>query len=143
MFLFTCTSTTLRAEQKELELQVIEIERAFAQTMSTRDYAAFMTFLSDEAVFFSSDRPIRGKQQVGEAWRQYFETKDAPFSWEPEIVEVLKSGTLALSTGPVHNADGELIATFTSIWRQESPGIWRIIFDKGNAVQRSPQLINQ
>jgi len=24
------------------------------------------------------------------------------------------------------------LATFSSIWRQESPGVWRIVFDKGN-----------
>ena len=31
-------------------------------------------------------------------------------------------------------AAGKLIATFTSVWRQESPGVWRIVFDKGNEV---------
>ena len=34
----------------------------------------------------------------------------------------------------VRNAAGKLIATFTSVWRQESPGVWRIVFDKGNEV---------
>jgi len=24
------------------------------------------------------------------------------------------------------------VATFTSIWRMEAPGVWRIVFDKGN-----------
>ena len=47
---------------------------------------------------------------------------------------MLDAGDLALSTGPVRNAAGKLIATFTSIWRQESPGVWRIVFDKGNEV---------
>ncbi len=47
---------------------------------------------------------------------------------------MLDSGTLALSTGPVHDAQGKLIATFNSIWRQEAPGVWRIVFDKGSEV---------
>jgi hypothetical protein len=38
----------------------------------------------------------------------------------------------ALSSGPVNNPEGKLIATFTSIWRMEASGNWRIIFDKGN-----------
>jgi len=58
----------------------------------------------------------------------------APFSWEPAEVEVLDSGTLALSSGPVHDPAGRLIGTFTSIWRLEAPGRWRIVFDKGGEV---------
>lgn len=45
---------------------------------------------------------------------------------------VLDSGTLALSTGPVRDPKGKLVATYTSIWRLEAPGTWRIVFDKGN-----------
>ena len=41
------------------------------------------------------------------------------------------SGTLALSTGPVRDPAGSVVATFTSIWRREA-GRWRIVFDKGN-----------
>jgi hypothetical protein len=55
----------------------------------------------------------------------------APFSWEPEQVEVLPSGTLAPSTGPVRDPAGKLTGTFTSIWRREGPGRWRILFDMG------------
>jgi len=45
---------------------------------------------------------------------------------------VLESGNLALSTGPVRDPSGKVTGSFTSIWRQEKPGVWRIVFDKGN-----------
>ena len=64
--------------------------------------------------------------------KAYFTDPEAPFSWEPETVSVLDSGKLAISTGPVWNAEGKRTATYTSIWRQEEPGVWRIVFDKGN-----------
>ena len=44
---------------------------------------------------------------------------------------MLDSGTLALSTGPVRDPAGKQFAIFMSIWRLDSPGTWRIIFDKG------------
>jgi len=133
-----CVSTWQHGNKMDLQQQVMETERAFARTMATRDYAAFISFLSDEAVFFTGEKPLREKQQVADWWNQYFVAKLAPFSWKPEHVEVLDSGTLALSTGPVYDHNGKLIANFTSIWRQEVPGKWRIVFDKGNPIHENP-----
>ncbi len=120
---------TYRAER-----EVADAERAFAKTMADRDYIAFKSFLSDDAVFFSGPTTLRGKQRVADAWQRFFEKTEAPFSWQPEQVQVLESGELALSTGPVRDARGKLFATFTSIWRREAPGQWRIVFDKGADV---------
>jgi ketosteroid isomerase-like protein len=129
-----CETRPRQPNPADLQRQVEETERAFAKTMADRDHAAFASFLSDEAIFFSGPEPLRGKQLVADWWKRYYETPEAPFSWEPEQVEVLRSGTLALSTGPVHDSKGKLIQTFTSIWRLEAPGTWRIVFDKGNEV---------
>ena len=46
-------------------------------------------------------------------------------------VEVLDSGTLALSTGPVLDPDGRRVGTFSSVWRREADGAWLVVFDKG------------
>jgi ketosteroid isomerase-like protein len=112
--------------------QVIATERAFAKTMADRDQPGFAKFISTQAVFFSGEQPTRGKSKIVESWLNYFKDPKAPFSWEPATVEVLESGNLALSSGPVRDPAGKLIGTFTSIWRLESPHTWRIVFDKGN-----------
>jgi ketosteroid isomerase-like protein len=127
------TSAAGEAMLEQLRQQVEDTERAFAQTMAERDHDAFMAFLSEETVFFSGDAPLRGSQRVAETWKPYFDGPDAPFSWEPELVVVLDSGTLALSSGPVRNPSGQRVATFNSIWRLEPSGQWRIVFDKGSA----------
>jgi ketosteroid isomerase-like protein len=114
--------------------QVMATERAFAQSMADRNQAKFSGFISAEAVFFSGKMPLRGKSGIVASWAKYFKTPQAPFSWEPSQVEVLESGTLALSTGPVKDPSGKLIGTFTSIWRLEADHAWRIVFDKGNEV---------
>lgn len=116
-----------------LERQVADTERAFAKTMADRDLAAFSSFLSEETVFFSGPEPLRGKQAVTAWWKRFYEKPEAPFSWKPDRVQAINSGTLALSTGPVFDPAGKCIGSFTSIWRQEAPGVWRILFDKGGA----------
>lgn len=134
-----CASVPPTPGAAELRRQVADTERAFARTMATRDHAGFTEFLAEETVFFSGPKPLHGKRQVSDWWKRYYEKAAAPFSWEPEQVEVLESGRLALSSGPVRNPQGKLIGTFTSIWRMEAPGVWRIVFDKGNEVCDCPK----
>jgi ketosteroid isomerase-like protein len=114
-----------------LTSHVFAAESSFAASMARRDLKAFAALVSPEAVFFSDTAALRGKDAVIQAWRKFFVNPKPPFSWRPETVEVLSSGTLALTSGPVHDPGGKLIGTFTSIWRREADGSWRIVFDKG------------
>ena len=119
---------------EKLQRQVADTERSFARSMAERDHAAFSAFLSEQAVFMGTDT-LRGKAAVASGWKLYFLAEKAPFSWEPDRVEVLADGSLAHSTGPVRDADGKPIARFNSIWRQEAPGVWRIVIDKGQPYE--------
>lgn len=114
------------------QADVFAAERAFARSMAERDLAAFARFVADDTVFFGGSRVLRGRAAVVEGWKAFFDGPTAPFSWEPDQVEVLDSGQLALSTGPVRNARGEVIARFNSIWQRQGDGRWRVIFDKGS-----------
>ncbi len=114
----------------DLAAEVRATEAAFAATMAARDPAAFRSFLAEEAVF-STGEVLRGAGAIADAWSPYFEGPEAPFSWEPEEVVVLDSGTLALSSGPVLDPEGNRIGTFNSVWRWDADGRWRVIFDKG------------
>jgi len=120
------------ATNAELKEEVRQTETAFAKTMADRDHAGFASFLSDETVFVpEGGQALRGKQAVAAAWKRFYEGAQAPFSWEPDRVEVLESGTLALSSGPVRDPQGNRAGTFNSVWRRDAGGAWKIIFDKG------------
>jgi ketosteroid isomerase-like protein len=129
---WTLFAGALSAETNaELKEQVRRTEIAFAKTLADRDAAAFASFLSDEAVFFTNPGPSRGSGQVVQAWMAYFQGPQAPFSWEPEKVEVLDSGKLAMTSGPVRDPSGARIGTFNSVWRREAKGKWKIVLDNG------------
>ena len=126
------------AEPESAREQVWAAENAFAQTMRERNLQAFGDFIADEAVFFDGTTVLRGRSKVIEGWTRYFNGPEAPFSWEPDQVEVLESGSLALSTGPVRDPTGKVVARFNTIWRLESPNSWKVVFDKGSPASPGP-----
>lgn len=118
------------APDAALTEQVRRTEIAFAKTMADRDLSGFESFLSKDAMFVGRSGVMRGPKAVAAGWRHYFEGAQAPFSWAPETVEVIESGTLALSSGPVRDPQGKRIGTFNSVWRREGSG-WKIVIDHG------------
>jgi ketosteroid isomerase-like protein len=126
--------TAAAAAQSPLETRRAEVfaaERSFARSMADRDFAAFGRYVAHDSVFFSGSTPLRGRDAVLAAWKPFFDGATAPFSWEPDEVEVLESGELALSTGLVKNPDGVVTARFNSIWQRQADGRWLVVFDKG------------
>jgi len=120
-----------------IQSAVRDAERGFAAAMARRDFEGFAAFISDEAVFLGSEgnfQPLRGKRAIVDAWKRYFDGATAPFAWEPDLVEVLESGTLGLTTGPVRSPKGEITGRFHSIWRLERDGRWRVVFDRGSDI---------
>ena len=130
-----CIAVTVRAETSEqLAQQVREAEAAFADTMARRDHDAFASFIAEDAVFFDKETALHGREAIAAAWKPLYQGAKAPFSWRPESVEVLASGTLAHSSGPVLDPQGRRVGTFNSVWRRAADGRWQVVFDKGCTV---------
>jgi len=132
--MLTAASALAAPGHEELKQQVTEAERAFSAAMARRDFATFTTFISEDAVFWSGPKPLHGKEAIAAWWKRFFEKPEAPFTWEPDNVEVVASGTLAHTTGPVYDPKGKMFSRFNSVWRQEAPGKWRVVFDKGQEI---------
>jgi ketosteroid isomerase-like protein len=136
LMLLVSTAMTVGPTVGQVEGPVSEVEAreiAFAKTMADRDFDAFLSFVSPEAIFFNGNDPLRGRDAIGQGWAPFFEDSVAPFSWHPDVVEVLESGRLALSSGPVRASSGEVVGRFNSIWRKDPDGQWRVVFDKGSS----------
>jgi len=112
--------------------QLRRAETTFAKSMADRDHDAFTAHLAEDAVFFGRGATVlRGKAAIAAAWKPYFAGPQAPFSWTPEQAEVLESGRLGMTSGPVLDPTGARIGTFNSVWRREPDGTWKIVLDKG------------
>jgi ketosteroid isomerase-like protein len=121
--------------------EVRQTEIAFAKAFADRDSDKFFSYVADDAHFLSDLRTLEGKGQVVSAWSHFFSRPAAPFSWGPERVSVTGDGKTAISTGPVYDPNGTLIGVYTSIWRKEKDGSWKIIFDRGGNVAPLPENV--
>ena len=105
-------------------------EVAFAKTMADRKLDKFTDFVAEDAVFNGRSAQI-GRAAVIEAWRKFFDGPQAPFSWGPDAVAPTADGHYAISTGLVHDPAGKVVGRFTSIWRKDADGHWRVVADQG------------
>jgi ketosteroid isomerase-like protein len=106
-------------------------EIAFAQAFADRDVTRFLSFVAPDGVFLGGDSVARGPEEVRVAWAPLFEPPTPPFSWRPERVEVLESGSLGLSTGPIFDPQGKRTGNYVSTWRRRGDGTWEVVFDGG------------
>jgi len=113
-----------------LAADVRAAETAFALSMAERSLARFAAFVAEDAAF--RGRTLRiGRDAVIEGWRGYFDGAQAPFSWSPDAVTAGADGRTAISTGLVRDPQGAVIGRFTSVWRKDDDGRWRVVVDQG------------
>jgi ketosteroid isomerase-like protein len=108
-------------------------ETAFARTMADRRFDRFGDFVAEDAVFNGRTMQI-GHAAVLQAWKMFFDSPKAPFSWSPDATAPTADGRYAISTGLVRDKDGKLTGRFTSIWRKDADGHWRVVADQGVGI---------
>ncbi|HSN68951.1 MAG TPA: DUF4440 domain-containing protein [Thermoanaerobaculia bacterium] len=119
----------------ELRESLRAAEAGFAKAFAADDLDAFAAFIDDDALFLGR-APLRGKAAVVAQWSTFFGTEKRPFSWEPKKFELNPSRTMGMTNGPVYDPDGNHAGTFSSVWRRQPDGTWKIIFDGGGECPR-------
>ena len=118
------------SEIEALASEVSAAEIAFAKTMADRRLDQFTDFVAEDAVFVGASMSI-GRARVIERWGGLFKGPQAPFSWAPDAVAAAADGRTAISTGQARDPAGKVVSRFTSIWRKDADGHWRVIVDQG------------
>lgn len=121
--------------------QVWQRELSFAQSVQRHDRSAFAAHLVEDAVFdANSAKPTQGRAAVTRAWSGIIEGETVRLSWYPEHVVVAAKVALATSSGPylLENRAATAktrytIGRFATTWLRGNDGIWRVVFDGGEA----------
>ena len=115
--------------------QMVEAERAFAARALVVGWkAAFLEYFADSAIGFDSGSVGLARDQVG---ANPDPPKDHRLIWEPRYGDVAASGELGYLTGPVRSIQPSRdngrprYSTYTSIWKRERNGSFKVVMDVG------------
>ena len=118
------------ADLAAIAADVKAAEIAFAKTMADRRLDQFTDFVAEDAVFMGA-APNIGRATIVAKWSGFFKGDKAPGAWAPDAVAPTADGRYAISTGLARDAAGKVISRFTSIWRKDADGHWRVVADQG------------
>jgi ketosteroid isomerase-like protein len=136
--LLAASSAPTAAESREKAIEAVrQAELAFAATVAANDAEKFAAMIDADAVFVGAE-VTRGRAAIVENWRVFFGADRPEFTWRPEIVELSGDGSLGMTRGPWtmkgKSPEGrpfERSGIFNSIWRKQSDGSWKVVFDMG------------
>jgi ketosteroid isomerase-like protein len=116
--------------------EVLQRERAFAQMAKDEGIEkAFLYFAADSAVLNRNDKIYKGPDQ----FKKYFSNpiwKRARLQWQPDYIDVSKSGDLAYTYGrytfSVTDSSGQETSSrgiFHTVWKRQEDGSWKFVWD--------------
>ncbi len=113
-------------------------EIGFSKSVEAQNREWFASFIDPDARFVGNS-VMRGTEAISEAWSGFFAEDGPPIKWRPQFIEVLEDGELALTRGPYRmitrdeqGIETEHWGTFNSVWRLNTDGEWRVVFDAGS-----------
>ena len=114
---------------------MVDAERAFARASAARGMrAAFLEFLDDDAIGF---HPALGRAK--DQWASRPEPANplaTTLAWDPRTGEASADGRLGWLAGPyvlvpAGDASKTVYGCYSSIWRRDAQGPWRVYIDLG------------
>jgi ketosteroid isomerase-like protein len=118
------------ARQSAAEKAVREADAALAKAVAAKALDECLALFDDEAALPGDEGTVyraKDPRALRGAWEQSFSTPGFDLKWTAEHVIVLKSGTLAYSSGTWNN--GPAKGTFFVVWRKQPDGKWKVLVD--------------
>ncbi len=118
--------------------EITETERDFAAMAKSEGIpTAFLAFAADSAVLMRNNSLVKGKNKIAEFFEtQPMDMSQLSLSWEPEFVDVARSGDLGYTYGPfifsITDSTGvtrENKGVFHTVWKRQEDGSWKFVWD--------------
>jgi ketosteroid isomerase-like protein len=134
----SCNPRNVESNMEKWKSEIIETERAFAEMAKKEGIPeAFLTYAAEDAVLMRNNTLINGKEAIKNSFgNQDAGTGNIELSWEPDFVDVSRSGDLGYTYGKytysVTDSSGAVkldSGIFHTVWKRQSNGDWRFVWD--------------
>lgn len=128
-----------KVDTKKEGEKLMEVSREWAKTAATNDVDKIVSYWSDDAVFFSADRPtLNGKKEIRQMVEGMSKIPGFKISWKPISASVSESGDMGYlieenaftvndSAGNPHTTYGRAV----TIWKKDKNGEWKNVVEIG------------
>ena len=139
IILYSCNNQGVDTEAEEKKL--MELSREWSRIAASGDTAKIFSYWAEDAVMMSPGQPaLKGKDAIREMVMGSFKVPGFKISWEPQSVEVSKSGDLAYlieeNQITVNDSLGNPLVTKNkalTVWKKQGGGSWKNVVDMWNA----------
>jgi ketosteroid isomerase-like protein len=123
-----------------------QLEGEFMRAAAEKGSAGYMSYYADDAVEVSNNSPlIAGKENIAKGMG-FLDDKNNRLSWTPVGADISASGDLGYTYGSYEfhavGKDGKAVVEYgkyTSIWKKQKDGRWKVALDMGNASPEPKQ----
>jgi ketosteroid isomerase-like protein len=120
-----------------------QLEGEFMKAAADKGSQGYMSYYADDSVEIPNGAPlIQGKAEIAKGMG-FLDDKNNRLLWTPVGADISASGDLGYTYGTFEfhtkDKDGKPVVQYgkyTSIWKQQKDGSWKVVLDMGNA---SPQ----
>ena len=117
-----------------------QLEAEFMQAAAARGSQGYMSYYADESVEVpNGENLLIGKDAIAKTMG-FLDDKNNSLTWKPIGADVSSSGDLGYTYGTYEfrskDASGKPTVSYgkyTSIWKRQKDGGWKVVLDMGNA----------
>ena len=128
---------------------LMQLDRDFDKLTAEKGAGGWVAYFAPNGAMVRGDSiGITGHKAIRESMEEAFKDPNYSLRWKPTKAEMLIPGVLGYSVGRYEsrrkNKEGKTIigtGTYTSIWKKQSDGSWKIVLDTGNP-DGPPTVIN-
>jgi ketosteroid isomerase-like protein len=117
-----------------------QLEAEFMKAAAEHGSQGYLSYYADDAVELPNGAPIiQGKMNIAKGMG-FLDQKDNHLTWAPVGADMAASGDLGYTYGTFEfcskDKDGKPVVErgkYTSIWKKQKDGSWKVVLDMGNA----------
>jgi ketosteroid isomerase-like protein len=131
---------TIAASPKPTPEMLKQLEAEFMKAAADKGSQGYMSYYADDSVEVPNGGPlIQGKAEIAKGM-SFLDDKNNRLIWTPVGADISASGDLGYTYGTYEfHAIGKdakptvQYGKYTSIWKQQKDGSWKVVLDMGNA----------